>query len=82
MSLPRAKSTTPPATTEAEPLEDPPGIRAGKETAGLADYYRKVWSLGNAGVDVPLNVLRGTRVRDLVVHSADRYKYLRLNPSH
>ncbi len=55
---------------------------AGKETAGLADYYRKVWSLGNAGVDVPLNVLQGTRVRDLVVHSADRYKYLRLNPSH
>ncbi len=55
---------------------------AGKETAGLADHYRKVWSLGNAGVDVPLNVLRGTRVRDLVVHSADRYKYLRLNPSH
>ena len=54
----------------------------GKETAGLADYYRKVWSLGNAGVDVPLNVLRGTRVHDFVVHSADRYKYLRLNPRH
>jgi S1-C subfamily serine protease len=55
---------------------------AGKEVTGLADYYRKVWSLGYAGIDVPLNVLQGTRVRDLVVHSADRYKYLRLNPSH
>lgn len=55
---------------------------AGKGVDGLADFYRKVWSRGNAGVDVPLNVLQGTRVRDLVVHSASRYKYFRLNPSH
>ena len=55
---------------------------AGRGVVGLADFYRKVWSLGNSGVDVPLNVLQGTRVRDLVVHSGDRYKYLRLNPSH
>ncbi|MFQ5902312.1 MAG: S1C family serine protease [Candidatus Binatia bacterium] len=54
---------------------------AGKEVEGLADFYRKVWSRGNAGVEVPLNVLQGTRVRELTVRSADRYKYLRLNPS-
>lgn len=55
---------------------------AGRAVNGLADFYRKVWSLGNAGVEVPLNVLQGTRVRNLVVQSADRYRYLRLNPSH
>lgn len=55
---------------------------AGRAVDGLADFYRKVWSLGNAGVEVPLNVLQGTRVRNLVVRSADRYRYLRLNPSH
>ncbi len=55
---------------------------AGRAVDGLADFYRKVWSLGNAGVEVPLNVLQGTRVRNLVVQSADRYRYLRLNPSH
>ncbi len=55
---------------------------AGRAVDGLADFYRKVWSRGNAGVEVPLNVLQGTRVRNLVVQSADRYRYLRLNPSH
>ncbi len=55
---------------------------AGRAVDGLADFYRKVWSRGNAGVEVPLNVLQGTRVRNLVVQSADRYSYLRLNPSH
>ncbi|NIM97048.1 MAG: PDZ domain-containing protein, partial [candidate division Zixibacteria bacterium] len=24
--------------------------------SGLADFYRKVWALGRAGVDVPLSV--------------------------
>jgi len=55
---------------------------AGRAVDGLADFYRKVWSRGNAGVAVPLNVLQGTRVRNLVVQSADRYRYLRLNPSY
>ncbi len=47
---------------------------------GLADFYRKVWALGQAGVDVPINILQGTEVRDLVVHSADRHQYLGLPP--
>lgn len=53
----------------------------GKAVKGLDDFYRKVWSRGEAGVEVPLNVLQGTRVRNLIVRSADRYQYLRLNPS-
>jgi S1-C subfamily serine protease len=47
---------------------------------GLADLYRKVWALGSAGVDVPLSVLQGTQIRDITVHSADRYQHYRLKP--
>ncbi len=52
----------------------------GKTVSGLADFYRKVWALGHAGVDVPLSILRGGQIRDTIVHSADRYQYLRLKP--
>ena len=48
--------------------------------SGLADFYRKVWALGNAGVDVPLNILQGIEIRDIKVHSGDRYQFLRLKP--
>lgn len=50
----------------------------GKEVSGLADFYRKIWGLGDAGVDVPLSVLRGTRIRDITIRSADRYQFLLL----
>ena len=52
----------------------------GKPVNGLADFYRKVWALGSAGVDVPLSLLQGIRIRDLSVHSADRYQFLMLKP--
>jgi S1-C subfamily serine protease len=53
----------------------------GKAVSGLADFYRKVWALGNAGVDVALSILRETQIRDITVHSADRYQFLRLKPT-
>jgi S1-C subfamily serine protease len=49
---------------------------------GLSDLYRKVWSRGNAGVPVPLDVLQGTVVNPVTVDSADRYRYLRLDQSY
>ncbi len=52
----------------------------GKEVGGLADFYRKVWALGGAGVDVPLSILQGTRIREIIVRSADRNRFLRLRP--
>ena len=52
----------------------------GAPVEGLADLYRKVWSLGSAGVNVPLNVLKGVRVEEVRVASGDRYDYLRLDP--
>jgi S1-C subfamily serine protease len=44
---------------------------------GLADFYRRVWSRGSAGVEVPLKVLRGIQVRDVRIRSMDRMQYFR-----
>ena len=52
-----------------------------KAVIGLADFYRNVWSLGKAGVAVPLAVLQGIGIRDVVVHSKDRHQYLRITPN-
>lgn len=52
----------------------------GKAVESLADFYRKVWARGNAGVDIPLGVLQGTRISDIVIESADRNQYLKLQP--
>jgi len=52
----------------------------GTAVNGLADFYRKVWALGNSGVDVPLSILREIRIRDITVRSTDRYQFLMLKP--
>jgi S1-C subfamily serine protease len=52
----------------------------GSEVKGLSDFYRKVWALGAAGVDVPLGVLQGIRIRDITVRSADRSQFLQRKP--
>jgi S1-C subfamily serine protease len=44
---------------------------------GLANMFRRVWSLGAAGVDVPLNVLRNTERMQLKVRSGDRAGFQR-----
>lgn len=54
----------------------------GVAVGGLGDLYRKLWSRGDAGVAVPLDVLQGLEVKPVTVESADRYRYLRLNPSY
>ncbi|MEW6334213.1 MAG: S1C family serine protease [Thermodesulfobacteriota bacterium] len=46
----------------------------GKEVSGLADFYRKVWAVGSAGVQVPLTILQGNAVRDIRVQSIDRHQ--------
>ena len=51
---------------------------ADKPVASPADFYRKVWALGDAGVEVPLTVLRGAEVARIPVASGDRYDYLKL----
>jgi len=46
----------------------------------LADCYRRIWAIGNAGVEVPLEVLKRVRVQYLKVRSADRHQYLYIQP--
>ena len=49
----------------------------GAETHGLGDFYRRVWSLGEAGVEVPLSIYRDGRAVELRIASADRNRFLR-----
>ncbi len=52
------------------------------EVSSLADFYRKVWARGAAGVEVPLRVLQGVQVREVTVRSIDRVEYFRARPSY
>ncbi len=52
------------------------GVR-GAEIADLADFYRKVWSCGDAGVEVPIEIIRDGRALGLRVQSADRSRFLK-----
>ncbi|MFO0995670.1 MAG: S1C family serine protease [Alphaproteobacteria bacterium] len=54
----------------------------GAPVDSMAGLFRKVWSLGPAGTDVPLDVIQGSDVRRIVVHSIDRYSWLRLDLTH
>jgi S1-C subfamily serine protease len=47
-----------------------------QDVRGMADFYRKVWALGKAGVDVPLRILQGIQIRDIIVHSSARNQFL------
>lgn len=44
----------------------------GVPVADLADMYRRTWTLGGAGAEVPLSLGRDGRTFDVVVHSGDR----------
>ncbi|MDQ0357450.1 S1-C subfamily serine protease [Rhodoplanes tepidamans] len=45
---------------------------------GLPALYRKMWSLGAAGVTVPLDIRRNGTPRRLEVQSMDRMDHLKL----
>ena len=45
---------------------------AGQPVTGLANCFRRVWSLGDAGVAVPMTVMRGDRILQTTVYSEDR----------
>jgi serine protease Do len=42
-----------------------------------ADFYRKVWSRGGAGAEIPLKLLQGVDVREIRVKSIDRVDYFK-----
>ena len=49
----------------------------GEAVTTLAEFYRKVWGRGEAGVEIPLRLLQGTQVKDIVVRSVERASYFR-----
>lgn len=44
----------------------------GRPVAGLADFFRSIWAVGEAGVPVPLTVVRDAQKFDVTVQSVDR----------
>jgi len=69
---------------------DRAGIREGDIVLGVGsdavktheDLYKKMWSLGAAGVEVPLRLLQGADVRDVKVRSIDRFEYFKEKPTY
>ena len=55
---------------------------AGVKVNDLADCFRRIWSLGRAGVEVPLTIARDGRVMELRVASADRNTFLKTPRMH
>ena len=51
-----------------------------EDVNGMADFLRKVWATGPAGVPVRISILREGKVLEITVDSADRYDWLKLNP--
>ena len=50
---------------------------AGSKVSELAAFFRKVWSLGHAGVEVPLTIYRDGRTFEARVTSGDRNRFLK-----
>jgi S1-C subfamily serine protease len=55
---------------------------AGARVGGLAELWRKVWSLGPVGTEVPLSLARNGAVRQVRVRSADRNDFLKKPRAH
>jgi len=49
----------------------------GQEVSDLAGLFRRIWSLGDAGVEVPLTIFREGQSLELRVASADRRRFLK-----
>jgi S1-C subfamily serine protease len=50
----------------------------GASIGSLADFYRKVWAVGGAGVSVPLDVLHNNEKQRIDVKSINRLDHLKL----
>jgi S1-C subfamily serine protease len=54
----------------------------GEKVTGQTEFYRKMWALGDAGVDVPLTVHHEGVTFDVTVTSTDRFKLLKAPKLH
>jgi S1-C subfamily serine protease len=50
---------------------------AGAKPSSLANLWRLVWRLGNAGCEVPLKIARKNKLQDLLLQSVDRNDFLK-----
>jgi serine protease Do len=50
----------------------------GEAPRSLADFYRKIWSLGSAGASVPLDLLQESGIKRIDIKSMNRLDHLRL----
>ena len=50
----------------------------GEPAAGLADFYRKIWKQGEAGANVPLDILGDGGMKRVDIKSMNRNDHLRL----
>jgi S1-C subfamily serine protease len=48
----------------------------GQPVTGQADFYRRTWALGDAGVKVPISILRAAEVKEITLNSMDRSRLL------
>ena len=48
-----------------------------EEVSSLAEFYRRIWARGAAGIEVPLKILQGVQVKEVTVRSIDRVEYFR-----
>jgi S1-C subfamily serine protease len=55
---------------------------AGGEVADLGGFYRRIWSLGGAGVVVPMTLERDGRRLDVAIRSNDRERFLKAPRMH
>ena len=61
---------------DAQPGDVVIGV-GGRPVDELADLFRSIWALGEAGVEVPLTVLRDDEQVELLVQSANRADFLK-----
>ena len=54
---------------------------AGRSVSDMAELFRRVWALGAAGVEAPLELDGRRGARNVTVRTADRYDYLKMDPS-
>ena len=54
----------------------------GEHVSTLAEFYRKIWGRGGAGVEVPIRVLQGAQLREVSVRSIDRVDYFRASKTY
>jgi S1-C subfamily serine protease len=55
---------------------------AGTEVHDLAGFYRRIWSLGPAGLEVPMSIYRDGKTMEMRVKTSERGRFLKAPKLH